>query len=395
MFNKILTKAKSHSSFLILLSSALSLFLISILLKKQLSMEEYGKLSLLLTFISLIYSFSLLGLEQVFLRLSSFEKNILKINRNIFKIFLFIFPISVLSFTILIKYYYPDISYVKVVLFVSISTLSMFGYNIYRIMKVFNISQVIANGWKILLLTIFIGTINFYLIYNTILYSMLLILIFVISYFIYKYKIELYNKKEGVRPLWFNFAFSIFLVSIINYSDRYLVEYYLGIEEFGMYFYYLTVILFPYMLFQNYFGFKELPEFKKNFTIIILKNKIKKVTIFSLLLTVILILFFTVINNIDYFKELKIENYILMSILMITGITKIVYSILSAAIGATANKTIMKKCNIYTSITIVILFLIFITISKVSIELIATLYLIIIILRTLIFYIGIKNNAQH
>ena len=75
MVTKILRKAKSHSSFLILLSSALSLFLVSILLKKQLSAEEYGKLSLLLTFISLIYSFSLLGLEQVFLRLSSFEKN--------------------------------------------------------------------------------------------------------------------------------------------------------------------------------------------------------------------------------------------------------------------------------------------------------------------------------
>ena len=61
---------KKHISLLLMIVGAGSVFLVNIVLKATLSDFEYGEYSIFITFLQVCISFGLLGLEQVFLRLS-------------------------------------------------------------------------------------------------------------------------------------------------------------------------------------------------------------------------------------------------------------------------------------------------------------------------------------
>ena len=52
------------------------------------------------------------------------------------------------------------------------------------------------------------------------------------------------------------------------------VENRFGLSEMGNYFFYINIFLFPFMLFQNYIGFKEIIVFKKDFSQKMLNDKI-------------------------------------------------------------------------------------------------------------------------
>ena len=66
--NKFLQLFNKHFSLLILSFASFSFFIVNIFLKEQLNSEDYGLYSLLITYISLLSSFGMLGFEQTLLR---------------------------------------------------------------------------------------------------------------------------------------------------------------------------------------------------------------------------------------------------------------------------------------------------------------------------------------
>ena len=352
------------------------------------SAYEYGQFSLVLTFVSLIFSFSLLGLEQVMMRTAIVEEHGVKLDRKVISYLLPILIISALIFTFVLRSYYPDISILELFLFVIFSSLLMFFYNLFRLKSAFSISQLVGNGWKIVLLfpILLIPTLGFDNFFSLLVFILGAVLCLTLFYGYKTLSFELFKSTDQIYGLWFNFSITLLLLSLIGYSDRYLVEAYLGLEAVGEYFYYLTVILFPYMLFQNYFGFKELPQFKQGLTLELLYSKLRKVILFSILLSLILLGFFLILNDFEELNQLHITNYILVLILMLTGIVKVLYSIFSAAIGARAKAEEIKRINLFTLGSIVVVIILLMTFSALSIELIALAYMFIWMIRVMISY---------
>ena len=384
---------KKHLSLFILASSAVALFLISVLLKKHLTLKEYGELSMLLTYISLIFQIGLLGLEQVMLRYSTLLGKSFSINITVFQLLLVVILLSIFLSTMSMLEYFSRDLWVYLMIIVISSIISMLYYNIYRLTNDFNIAQIASNGWKIILLPIIIINIldiDIEFIIKMTAFSMCIIAVFMLIRFVKNYQIVFYKSNaEHIYFIWFNFFLALLIGAAIGFSDRYLIEYYLNIEQLGEYFYYLTVILFPYALFQTYFGFKELPQFRKEFCLIIFHKKILKTLLYSLVLTFILVVLFITINNTDFLEQYHITNYYLIFILMITGIIKMNYSIFSAAMGAIADKKFFLHNNFFMLIFLIFFFFIFLSIEVITIEKIALIYLFIWMARTIVYYFSI------
>lgn len=387
-------------SFLVLLMSSLLFFITNIILKKNMDSLNYGDYALLLTLVSISSSLGFFGAEQLVLRYSYVKENILYINSQILinlGASLFIFCIIFLLFG---QFYLPANSLLQLVLFLNVIFLMLF-YNIYRLLKKFTLSQLLYNSWKYFLFLYILYKINKLIVFFDIFYflmvSTFIAVIISAALFFKNYKIQFYIKKnENITMMQINFFISMLIVTFLSFGDRLLVEYYIDTSSVGIYFYYVTVVLFPYVLFQSYFGFKELTSFRENFSISILNKKIFNVIIFSFLLSSVIGIFLLILNNLNFdsFRDIKLNNYILIGILMLTGVLKIIYSILSAAVGATVNTKRVKTLNYYNiAITSLIVFYFFIFVKIVTIELIAILYLLLWLSRVIIYYFKGINHA--
>ena len=382
-----------------LLLASLIFFLLNIILKANLSLEDYGNYALLLTFISIASSLGLLSLEQLILRFSILKNDqYFYINKKILISFCISTVLFIVIFSIIGRHYFSISSFLLMFLALG-SILLMLLYNIYRLIKRYVYAQIIYNSWKFVLFICIVYLINsqvsFLQIVNILVITFIILTLFFSIIFLYTYKIKVYeNQKEEIILMQLSFFISMLIMTTLGYGDRFIIEYYLNVEELGKYFYYITVVLFPYILFQSYFGFKELPQFRENFSSEILKTKVLKAIIFGFLLSLLIGVFLFCFNslNLQFIEKLKIENYNLILILMLTGIIKITYSILSAAVGATSNNKIIKKLNFYSIIAIIVIVFIFFIINIKSIESIAILYLIIWLFRSFLYYNqGLRN----
>jgi hypothetical protein len=388
---KILYLITKHFSFLIILISSVSIFIISIGLKEYLSPTDYSKFAMILTFITLSYSYGLIGLDKVMLRLSSFKDKIIYINKDLIK---YLLPISIFTIPILTisLNHYIELGYLYSFYLVAFPTIFIFVYNLYRLKSEFNFSQIILNLWKLLLLIYLF----FYLITsnskNLSIENLLIpiIVIFIALFIISIYKISrenynFYEKNEDLNKYLFQYFISLTILSIMGFGDRFLVEYFIDLEQVGIFFFYLTITTYPFSLFQTYIGFKKVPEFKNNFSREILKKEIKNSIIISIIpfITVIIIIF--ILNTIPYFINLKIDNFLLIFILTLLGVAKLISGVLSAATNVVSLPEDINKINIL-SILSFSLFLILFLIENVNLVDIAIMFLIVWSLRNYFYF---------
>jgi O-antigen/teichoic acid export membrane protein len=387
---------KNSSIFIMLLASGLY-FTMTILLKRILSLDEFGEIALLLSIISMLWSFGLLGMEQVFLRYSYVEKNKLFIPFNIMIYLNVILCIGSLCFTLIFIYYdFGKISNLSSFFFFLFSLsllILLFSYNYFRIKLDFNISQLYANGWKIVISLLFIIFIfNNITDINFLIYTLIVVvsIISIIAIFhIYLTKPILINKKiDNIISLSFQFFISLLLLSILSVGDRFIIENFYGSETLGKYFYYLTVILFPFSFVQSYLGFKILPFFKNNFSLELLHEKMImafKVAIYLsifILLTIYLIYTSTIIDD-----KLKIDDFKLLFLIILLGIIRVIYSVLSSALGARTNNIQIKRINIKTILYIgIVSILLFLFKDKINLYIIVFCVFILYVVRVNLFY---------
>ena len=393
---------QSHLSLFVLAFGSLCFFLLNILLKEELTEVEYGTYSIFITYISLLSSFGMLGFEQTLLRTSKIKLK-LEIEKAIIvpSLLSILFVSGIGSYLMIsnydIKFGNYDMKFAIYVLFV-LSILVIFiklVFNLYRLRSKFTISQISLNFWKIGLFFI----VGYYILFDIpIIYKdlfLIILILFSVSTILILGMLDkiVFKKNESILDLIKKsslFFLTLFTISLISFGDRFFIESKFGLEVLGEYFFYITIFLFPFSLFQTYIGFKEIISFKRNFSKELLQEKLFLVSKYSLFFSIFLFFSIYLVEYIGLY-DLKITSNLKIIIpLIFLGNIKIIYSLFSSAIGAIANDNMLKEINIQSIISIILILpFLFIFDNDISITIIFILTLWII--RCLIWYNQLKK----
>ena len=385
-------------SFFVLAFSSLSFFVLNVALKDTLSPIDYGLFSIFITYISLLSSFGMFGFEQTLLR-TTFIKNKLEIQKNILYPSLIAICISSFIGVFLMKSNY-DIS-ISNMLFYLLSIIVIIiklSFNLYRLLSKFFLAQMVLNFWKIASALVIL----YYVILNnnfSLEFIFSLVLVFfafsILSLFGLINKIQ-FIKQDSFPSLLrksFLFFISLLTISLLGFGDRFFIESRFGLEILGDYFFFLNIFLFPFSLFQSYIGFKEIVSFKKKFSINLLNYKIINVLKSSFIFSIILIFVFYLI---DYFGLYNLEissNLNIIIPLIILGNIKMVYSLLSSAIGALSNDKMLYKINIQSIMSLLLICPLMFYYSN-TILLTIVFVIILWLVRCIIWYMELNNRSQ-
>ena len=358
--NNFFPLLRKHLSLLVLGITSISFFLTNIILKDYLSLDDYGLYSLFITYISLISSFGLLGFEQVILRNSTILSNKIIISSYLkLPIILSVILVAFLASYIFLINYNISVDYFWLIVFTILVILVKLIFNLFRLLSSFVLSQISLNLWKFLLFTsvlVLISSNDIVIldeIYLIITFS-LLITIFMFFLLFKRVKFSLSIKVDKLFSQASFFLLSLITISFINYGDRFFIENRFGLDDLGNYFYFLTLFLFPFSLLQSYVGFKEIVSFKLSYSHTLLLNKLKSLILYSIIFALFLFLFFFSIDYLEYYSIKFLENINMIVLLIIFGIIKMIYALLSSAMGAVCNNKMLLKSNLYSILSIFI-----------------------------------------
>mgnify|MGYP001387234166 CR=1 FL=1 len=282
----LLNIISKNLSFFILAFSSLCFFVLNVVLKDNLSANDYGLFSIFITYVSLLSSFGMFGFEQTLLR-TAVIKSKLEIQKNIFFPSLIAIFLSSFIGVFLIKSYYDiSVSYIMFFLLSIFIIVTKLSFNLYRLLSNFFLAQLVLNFWKLVLTLVILYYVltnnNFSLeyIFTIIFITFSISMISILGWF----KRIKFIKVESFSSLIkksFLFFIALLTISLMGFGDRFFIEGRFGLELLGDYFFFLNIFLFPFSLFQSYIGFKEIVSFKKSFSITILDNKISIISLMS------------------------------------------------------------------------------------------------------------------
>jgi|GEM_PF-748693 len=356
---------KEHASLLVIVLGGLCFLFTNIILKEIFNPTDYGFYSMIVTYISIIHIYGLLGFENVLMRFShQMSHNVVNVSITQLIYMVVISTITTLaSFFWFKNYFQNQISFSYLLLFLTsfCSIISLFLFNIFRLNSDFISSQFMTNGWKIFLF--FLSAIFFVFKWNNLtsfvdvfLFAFVLIIALLSIHLFRKISLDLTTKMSSKETFsyFFYFFLSITSISILLFGDRFIIENRLGIEVFGDYFYLTNLVLSPFTILQNYVGFKQLTQFKKHFNAKIFVNFNRKITFFSLELSLLVALFVFVLAYFD-FLNFDFSNYILsIVLLLILGIVRLYSSAMTSAYGAQTDMRTLKTTNWILIISIVL-----------------------------------------
>jgi len=394
--NKYFNKLKKHISLFVIAFSSLLFFILNIFLKEKLSLIDYGTYSIFITYVSLLMSFGMLGFEQTLLRTTVID-NKLNIDKKI------ILP-SIISFScicflgsyLMIANYDIRLDFFKILILSFCVILTKLTFNLLRLKSWFVMSQIVLNFWKLTIFLVFCYYLFFDIDFNIKYLVNYILLFFFISALtligVFK-EINLIKNKNTYDLIKKSglFFMTLFTVSLINFGDRFFIESRFGLEELGNYFFYINVFLFPFSLFQTYVGFKEIIVFKKEFNKEILFKKIKYLIKYSVFFSLVLFAFLYLIEYLNIYDLHIKSNLNIIIPLIFLGNIKVLYSLLSSAMGATCDDSMLKNINVKSVISLAfILPCIYYLSFNISITIIFVIALWII--RCLIWYNQLKKN---
>ena len=347
---RYLSSLKQNFSFFILALSALSFFLLNIFLKDNLNSDDYGLFSIFVTYISLLSSFGLLGFEQTLLRVSIIKSK-LEINKKlILTSVCAILIVATFGSYLMLSSYDFNLLFFEIFIISILVIVVKLLFNFHRLISNFSVSQLTLNFWKISL-AMYIGLEIFSL--NSISLDKVIYLILsslalsIFSLIALKSRISLIEKESVFELIKKSFLFfiTLFTISLIGYGDRFFIESKFGLAAVGDYFFYINIFLFPFSLFQTYIGFKEIVSFKKKFNLSVLKTKLILIAKYSFVFSVLLFFCFWLVEYFGIYDLNIKKNIDIILALIFLGNIKILYSLLSAVIGAVADNSMLYNLN--------------------------------------------------
>lgn len=352
MYGKLKKLFLSNVSLAIIAVGSLSSFAVTLIWRNSFE-GSFNQYTLLITYISICASFGLLGMDQVFIRISISEDKKNYLSRNLF----YYLILSGLIFSIAgAAYFHFAYGFDFISLFlISISiSLILWAFNCLRLIKKFTESQIINNSYKAVLIIILLFFLGKHLDFDVFLklFSAIIAVLGVVAAVVISKTLKI-SKKEHTAfgHLWLSFLINLGLLTFIGYGDRLVIDSLYGPDAMGMYFYYLTIFLFPLTLLQYYIGFKEIVHFKSNFDKGILFKKLTQIVMLSVV--VILITYaIALIDNNHFLKVNFKEDLITILLLSFLGICKMIYALFSALIGAKGHSNQLYGVSVVTLLII-------------------------------------------
>lgn len=348
-------------SLAIILLGAMSNFFLILFLKKDFP-EIFTPLSLYLTYLGIIGSLGLLGFDQVYLRLAKvYNASKPSIGINVLIILMTLLLLVPLGFA---SYFsrYEYLSFGQLYLSGVAMNAVMLGFNANRLKKNFSISQSLKNSYKILFLIgawLVLAALQLELPIQELFRYAALILMFcgavsIISF--WKNTIIENVQNLGVLLFAISFGLNITLITMLGYGERILIADKIDEETFSIYFYYLTIFLFPLTLLQEYVGFKELVYFKEKVEKHVVFKKIIQLIGLGII-TYLLILMVVWIDNQRFLRVDLSQDATLIAWMSLLGLIKLIYSLFSAILGARGESNSINYINIITVLIIALLWL--------------------------------------
>ncbi|MDK7674250.1 hypothetical protein ACF3NR_06410 [Vaginella massiliensis] len=379
----ILAIVRQNISFLILVLGSGSYFVTNLVLKSVFNEFDYGAYSLLVTYFSLLYLFCILGLEQVFIRFSYVEQKnkIITDSLIIRTVGILSVVISCLSATLFYRVYDIIPSFTLFLLSSLGISFSMITFTITRLNEDFTFSQFLSNYWKIFLLIFSsLALIGFSLNYQDLFYYLCatIIIVFAILFLFVWKRIKITTQKTIAKAtfyqMFFQYFVSIMIFCFLNFFDRFIIENHFGIEELGNYFFLNNFFLAPFLLLQNYFGFKQLVKYKNNFSLKLLRKNILTSVFFGLALCVFLLMLSFIIQQLNLVPIHLAENWQIIVLFLLIGIVRISSSMSSAAFELLIELKYLKLFNL-VFILVLGIFFTFLMIRKITIPIILLIFL--------------------
>lgn len=325
-----------NTAFFIMLTAALVNFVVNLIFKDILSSDDYGRYSLLITFISIVLTFGLGGWDMYFVRMSKVEGVQVTFSKSAFVVGL----ISGIAIVFFLAAYFNSSTHLGASFSLSmlIGLLIILGaalYNYSRLVGSYSTSQFVKNVWKFSLLLslifIYFGIARYNIIYIFLIAFMLLTSAFVVWRMstVTQFKLAL---SEGVNyKIWFQFFVSIFIVTALTFSDRLLVEQSLGLHQIGEYFYLQSLFLFPLSQLQNYVGFKEVTIFKGNFSKEVFRARLQRVMLMMIVFCLLSYVFGAGVVSIK--GSLQESTLLVGAVFILLGAIRVIYSLLSCVLS--------------------------------------------------------------
>lgn len=328
----IMKYLKRHFSFILLAVFSASYFAAMVVAKKVLNEGDFYLWNVYITLIAVSFSFCFLGSEQLLLRFSRVVNGGVVIGANT----LLVMAGSLLLYLLLVAFVIEDIftnarfSYLHI-LVAFVVGIFVFVYNYLRLIRRFALSQFSANGWKLFLLlavlvlgggnveSIVFGSLGIACL------SSLGVLVCLRKMFI----VEWEPQPADWKQLYFGFAASLFVMMLIGNVDRFLMGRYASPDEFSSYVYLVSMLVMPFSILSNYFGFREVAALKVRYSKSLMRSKLIKIAGAS---AIFFGLWFVVLMLFSGYLEIELYIYYFIPALFIV-VLRNVYALLSALFG--------------------------------------------------------------
>lgn len=395
---------RRHISLVVLVLAGLSHFSLTIYLRANLSAVGFGQVSMFFTVLAMMWSFGLLGSEQSFLRHARLVNSTqITISPQLIRYLITSALVGAIGFSISLYHYAPLGKWSLAYFPFSLSLLFvLFLYNYFRLRQSFFWSQCYAGAWRLLLPLILIPLARLQEIsYEAVVLSVMVIVGCAAG-------IGFIHLRTGAKPvvegyqqpallsLTVQFLISLLLLSIFETADRLLVEHLFGIAVAGTYFYYLSVALFPFSFLQSYLGFRELPIFKGSFTLSLVHRKLCDALMLGTALVLLILLLVVSADRLAFLpRSLALDDHALLYPLLATGLVRVLYSILSAAMGARAEARIIWRINLLMMVALVALAVgLLIFRGLVTPVLVAYAFFLMYVFRAIVYYWGLRCGLK-
>jgi len=294
----MLHRLRQHFSFAILAGGAAVFFGSNVLLKLVFTPEDYGLYSIVVTYISALYLYGVLGLEQVLVRYAQpLPNNVIAVPRYVAQCFAWAIGLSTCIGVVFFKRYCDSLIHIPLYLLVlaSVSAVClMWVYNLFRLNAHFCMAQWTSNLWKYVLFALAVGC---YLNHNirvqdcvyALLGGVILNFLSMLAYLWRNLQIKLTEttQKGEIIQTGGYFFISISVFTALTFADRFLIENKFGVAALGHYFYLTNLFLAPFALLQNYVGFKQLVAFKQYFTPQVYKAFARKTLLLGIIMALV------------------------------------------------------------------------------------------------------------
>lgn len=384
-------KLKEHFSILIMGGGALSVFITNIIAKNYLLDSDFIAWSYVISLVSLLFSFSLFGQEQLILRYFKNDSGKLLADRySLLSVICAFALFPILAYTLdgtFIDFHFG----MQVIVYCLLISMVQVGYQLFRTSGHFIISQIIMCAWKLLLLPFLIISLIFNIDIN---YVFIIALsgsscILLIALYRCLKRVDVYNAKDksDKKIVSFSFFLTLGTLSLVSYIERFFVESYVNSYMLAQYIYALTLIVAPFNILASYLGFKEAVKYKNSFSIDILHADLIKVAY----LTLPAILVWGV-GVILFYNVLKLEISFLSIIALLTiCFLRCVYSLFSSCISVVLPGNKITYLNIAFLLLCICFYFIA---SQVSLNLTSSIFLICLLWlsRIILIYIFLRSD---